>query len=373
MNSQPEKQLILVLNPGGTSTKVALFASDEELWSIDVRHDPKRLADFERVVDQLGWRLETVRAALDEQRVDISSLAAVVGRGGALAPVPGGAFAVDAEMLDAIRSGRVLVEHPSLLGAPMADEISARAGCPAFIVDPVCVDEMLPEAKLTGLPEVPRRALSHALSVKSAAREVAGRLGRPLTELRLIVLHLGSGFTVAAQRRGRQIDHNDASANGPMAPTRAGDLPSLGFAELCFSGRFALERVERMLVGEGGWKAHLGTDDVREIYRRIDAGDERARLVLDATLLQLTKEAGGLLAVLEGRLDAIAVTGGVARSERFVQELRGRLSWIDAPWFTLAGEGEMKALARGARRALEGEIPAPSIAPYLEREWGHAP
>jgi butyrate kinase len=296
----------------------------------------------------------------------VTGLAAVAGRGGALAPVPSGTFLVDGAMLEAIRAGRVLVEHPSLLGAPMADRVAREAGCPAFVVDPVCVDELLPEARLSGLPALPRRALSHALSVKAAAREVAGRMGRPLEELDLIVLHLGSGFTVAAQRRGRQVDHNDATACGPMAPTRAGELPSLDFARLCFSGQITFEQVERMLVGEGGWRAHLGTDDVREIYRRVDAGDTAARLVLDATLHQLAKEVGGLLAVLSGRVDAIVITGGVARSERFVAELEARLAWIGAPLHVLPGENEMAALARGARRVLDGEIEALSVGPFLE-------
>jgi butyrate kinase len=357
---------ILVVNPGGTSTKIALFDGEVERFSIDVRHDPAALAACGRVNDQLDLRLDTVRAVLAERRVTLAGLAAVTGRGGALAPVPSGTFLVDAAMLDAIRDGRVLVEHPSLLGAPMADRLAREAGCPAFVVDPVCVDELVPEARLSGLPGLPRRALSHALSVKAAARETAGRLGRPIEALDLIVLHLGSGFTVAAQRQGRQIDHNDAASCGPMAPTRAGDLPGLDFARLCFSGELTFEQVERLLVGEGGWRAHLGTDDVREIYRRADAGEAAARLVLDATLHQLVKEVGGLLAVLAGKVDAIVVTGGVARSERFVAELKARLSWIGAPLHVLPGEHEMRALARGARRVLDGEVEALSMAPFLE-------
>ena len=346
----------------------SLYRGEEAVLTEDVRHAPAECARFDRVIDQLDWRLATVREMLGEAGVAVAELDAVVGRGGALAPVPSGTFVVDDAMLDAIGAGRVLVEHPSLLGAPMAEAIAREAGCRTFVVDPVCVDEMLEEAKLTGHPLLPRRALSHALSVKSAAREVAGRLGRPLEEIDLIVLHLGSGFTVAAQRRGRQIDHNDASACGPMAPTRAGDLPSLDFARYCLLADRAFEEVERMLVGQGGWRAHLGTDDVREIYRRIDGGDGEARLVLDATLHQLNKEVGGLYAVLGGEVDGIVLTGGVARSARFVEELTGRLAWSGAPVFVLPGENEMVALARGARRALGGEIEALSMAPFLAAE-----
>jgi len=357
---------ILVINPGGTSTKIALFDGEREEFSLDVRHGAEVLAPGGRVADQLEPRLATVREVLRERAIPLAGLAAVAGRGGALAPVPSGTFLVDEAMLDAIRAGRVLVEHPSLLGAPMADRLAREAGCPAFVVDPVCVDELLPEARLSGLPGLPRRALSHALSVKAAAREAAGRMGRRLEDLDLIVLHLGSGFTVAAQQRGRQVDHNDATASGPMAPTRAGELPSLDLVRLCFSGRVTLEQMERSLVAEGGWRAHLGTDDVREILRRVDEGDAAARLVLDATLHQLAKEVGGLFAVLGGRVDAVVITGGVARSERFVAELERRLSWIGAPVFVLPGELEMRALARGARRVLNGEAEAMSIGPFLE-------
>jgi butyrate kinase len=240
----------------------------------------------------------------------------------------------------------------------MAFEIAREAGCPAYTVDPVTVDELLEEAKLTGLPEIPRRPLSHALSVKAVSRLAAARLGRPLEELDLIVLHLGSGFTVAAQRRGRQVDHNDPTATGPMAPTRAGMLPSLDLARLCFADGATFQRVERRVVEDGGWTAHLGTDDVREIYRRVGEGDAGARLVLDATLHQLNREVGALYAVLEGRLDGLVLTGGVVRCDVFVGELTGRLSWMGAPVMVFPGENEMEALAMGALRALRGECAA---------------
>jgi butyrate kinase len=339
---------VLVINPGGTSTKVALFRREREQFSIDLRHERDQLARFDTVVDQLPWRGELVRAALADHGTDASELDAVVGRGAPLKPVPSGTFAVDEPMLREIRAGRVFVEHPSMLGPLLAHELAAEAGCPAFVVDPLCVDEFADESRITGLPEIPRRALAHT------------------DELNLIVLHLGSGTTVAAQRKGRQVDANDASANGPMAPTRPGNLPALDLARLCFDRELTLEQVERKLVGGGGWIAHLGTDDVREIYRRIDDGDARARLVLDATLVQLGKEAGGMLAVLEGAVDGVVLTGGVARSERFVAELEQRLAWIGAPLFVYPGGNEMIAMARGALRVLDGECEAIGMAPYLE-------
>jgi butyrate kinase len=356
---------VLVINPGGTSTKIAVFVREREEFSIDVRHPREELARFESAVAQLGWRTEMVREALRSNGVGIGQIAAVVGRGAPLEPVPSGTFVIDEPMLRAIREGRVFVDHPSMLGPLMAHELGREAGCSAYVVDPLCVDEFTDEARLTGLPEIPRRALAHTLSVKAASREAARDLGRPLDELNLVVLHLGSGTTVAAQRRGRQIDANDASANGPMAPTRPGNLPALDLARLCFSGELTLDEVERKLVGGGGWFAHLGTDDIRDIYRRVDDGDGRARLVLDATLLQLAKEVGGMVSVLSGRVDGVVLTGGVARSERFVGELEERLQWIGAPLFVYPGGNEMIAMARGALRVLDGDAEAMSMAPYL--------
>ncbi|MDD5309091.1 MAG: butyrate kinase [Deltaproteobacteria bacterium] len=358
---------VLVVNPGGSSTKIALYHGDAEVVSEDVRHSREELARFKSVGEELEWRLATVRKVASERGIDLAHLDAVAGRGGPLAPVPSGTFAVDEPMLAAIREGRVMVHHPSLLGAPMARALADAAGCRAFVVDPVCVDELEDEARLTGLPEIPRRALSHALSVKAAAREAASRLGRPLDELFLVILHLGSGFTVAASRLGRQVDANDASASGPMAPTRSGSLPTLDFARLACAGGRGFEELERRLVGNGGWMAHLGTDDIREIYARIDTGDARARLVLDATLLQIAKEAAAMAAVLRGRIDAVVITGGVARSERFVKELSPRIAWLGAPLVLLPGGNEMRALARGALRVLSGEAEAIEMGPYIEK------
>jgi butyrate kinase len=365
MSRNAGREKILVINPGGTSTKIAVYRGEESELSENVRHDPAELERFERVYDELDWRLAAIRALLAGAGVSLGDLDAVVGRGAALAPVPSGVFAVDAAMLEAIREGGVIVHHASELGAPLAHAFAADSGCPAYIVDPVSVDEMLPEAKVTGLPQVPRRALAHTLSVKAASRHAAAQLGRPLSELDLIVAHLGSGITVAAQRRGRQVDHNDPTATGPMAPTRAGGLPSLDLARFVVASGLSAGALEDLLVSHGGWKAHLGTDDVREIYARIDAADAVARLVLDATLHQIAKEMGGLLAVLRGHVDAIVITGGIARSERFVRELQERLEWIGAPFVVIPGEDEMLALASGALRALRGEAEAMAIGPYL--------
>ncbi len=361
------KKKVLVINPGGTSTKVALYNGDTEIFSVDVRHEGAQLKEFSTVLDQQGYRLGKIRDVLLEKGVDMRSIDAVVGRGGPVAPVDSGTYAVDEAMLSAIAQGRIMVEHPSLLGAPLAHELAREAGCDAFIVDPVSVDEFVDESRLTGLPSIPRRALSHALNVKAAARTVARELGKPLEDLNLIVLHLGSGITVAASRKGRQVDATDASANGPMAPTRSGSLPALDLAKLCFSGVYDMKGMKKLMVGQGGWVAHLGTDDVREIYTRIDDGDGKARMVLDATELQISKEAAAMGAVLLGEVDAIVLTGGIARSERFINELKPRLTWICSKMFVLPGENEMLALALGAIRAVTGECEAQSMGPYIKK------
>jgi butyrate kinase len=358
---------IAVINPGGTSTKVACYRGDRELFSRDVRHDESEIRSSKSVFQQKDWRLAAVKRLLRAEGIDTKSLDGVVGRGGPVAPVPSGTFLVDEVMLEAIRAGEVMVSHPSLLGAVLADELAHESGCSAYVVDPVSVDELVDEARLTGLPEIPRRALSHALNVKAASRVAAGRMGRRFEEVNLVVAHLGSGTTVAAQRRGIQIDATDASASGPMAPTRTGSLPGLDLVRLCFSGKYDLGKMEKLLVGEGGWKAHLSTDDVREIYARIDDGDDDARLVLEATLLQIAKEVAAMASVLRGEVDAVVLTGGVARSKRFIDELVPRIEWISEEIHVVAGENEMEALAQGALRVLAGECTPLSMGPYIER------
>ncbi len=366
MTTVPEKKVV-VINPGGTSTKVAYYVGDREIFSEDVRHPVDELAQFDGVFAQRELRLTKVRELLAANHVDIPALDAVVGRGGPVAPVDSGTYKVDDDMLTAIREGRVMVEHPSLLGAPMAHQLAGEAGCPAYIVDPVSVDEFQPESRLTGLPRIPRRALSHALSVKAAVRAAAQQLGKPHEQLNMVVMHLGSGITVAASRKGRQVDSTDASASGPMAPTRTGNLPALDLAKLCFSGDYTMKDMKQLLVGKGGWMAHLGTDDIREIYRRIDDGDSAARTIVDATLLQISKEAAGMAAVLGGQVDAIVVTGGIARSERFLEELGQRTSWLGPRTIVLPGENEMLALTLGAIRAVTGDGETLSIGPYIEK------
>jgi len=358
---------ILVINPGGTSTKIAAFENGSKLFLEDVRHSSDELSNFKTVLEQNSWRLDLVRKKVAEHNMSMESFDAIVGRGGPVVPVPSGTYIIDEPMLDAIFSGRVMIDHPSLLGATIAFELAQTAGCPAFIVDPVCVDEFIDEARLTGLPQIPRRALSHTLSVKAAARKAALELGLDFYKSNFVVLHLGSGFTVAVQKNGRQIDATDASASGPMSPTRAGSMPALDMAVFCLSQKKTLAEMKKLLVGGSGWMAHLGTDDVREIYKRIDNNDSKAKLVLDATLLQLAKETAGMFSVLKGEVNAIILTGGVTRSQRFTEALKTRLAWLKTSVIVQSGENEMSALARGAVRAVNKNPAARSMEPYIEK------
>jgi len=360
-----QEQLILAVNPGATSTKLAVYSGENEQWSEDVRHEADR--KWSSSFEQFEWRLNLIREKLTQKAVDLKSLSAVVGRGGPIAPMPSGTYLVDQELVNAIKDGKVIADHPSLLGPPLALALATEGGCKAYTVDPVSVDEFEDATRITGLPQIERRSLSHALNIKAMAREASKRLEKPLEQLNLIVLHLGSGFTVAAQKQGRQVDSTDASASGPIAPTRTGSLPALDFAKLCFSGQYTMKDIKKMLVGEGGWKAHLGTDDIREIYKRIDDGDDRAALVLDATLLSVAKETAAMAAVLDGTIDAIVISGGVARSQRFVDSLVAKLDWLGGTRIVVPGENEMKALAGGALRVLDGEIQSTSMMSYVNK------
>jgi butyrate kinase len=357
---------ILVINPGGTSTKIALFEDYTEKILENIRHDGKELERCETIIRQLKLRLNTIYDFLKRNSIEIKSLSAVVGRGGPITPVPSGTYIIDKALIDVIEKGKVMVEHASLLGAPLALSITKDTDIPSFIVDPVCVDEMIEEAKLSGLPQVPKKAISHALSVKAVSRATAKKLGKSFEDINIISVHLGSGFTIAAQRKGKQIYHNDATASGPMAPTRAGDLPTVDFARLVIAEKYNAEQVKKLLIQNGGWKAHTGTDNIIDIYSKIDKGSKNARLAVDATILQIAKEIGGMYAILNGKVDAIAITGGVAECNRFIDELRAKLIWFMGPVHIFPGSLEMKALAEGALRVITGKIKAKKFEPYLK-------
>jgi butyrate kinase len=354
---------ILAINPGSTSTKLAQFDDERQLASHTLRHSDETLREFagRPILSQLDMRLAAVTAACGGAGFD-----AVVGRGGLLAPVPGGTYVVDDDVLADLRAAE-RGEHASSLGPFLADRMARRAGCPAYIVDPVSVDEWEPVARLSGLAGVERESLSHALNTKAVARRHAREVGRAYEELRLVVVHLGSGITVSAHRDGRMVDACNSMEEGPFAMDRAGGVPAMKLLTLALAiekgapvaekGAPSAAALRRRLFGEGGVYSYLGTRELPVVLARIDAGDVEAAAVIDALLYQVAKEAGAMAAVLEGRVDAVLVTGGMAHAERISAALTGSLCWI-APVRVHPGEDELRALAEGALRVLRGEAPA---------------
>ncbi len=348
------KYRILIVNPGSTSTKIAVFEDEEELFSVNLFHPAEEIAKYKRIIDQYEFRKEVILSTLKERGIELNSLSAVVGRGGLLRPIEGGTYLVNEKMLKDLREG-VQGEHASNLGGIIANAIASPLGIPAFIVDPVVVDEMDPIAKYSGLPEITRRSIFHALNQKCVARKAAQELGKKYEEVNLIVCHMGGGISVSAHRNGRVVDVNNAlNGDGPFAPERAGGLPAADLIELALSGKYTKEELKKKLAGKGGVVAYLGTNDMKEVKKRIKEGDKKAEEVYRAMAYQVAKEIGGLSAVLFGKVDAIVLTGGLAHDEMFVNWIKERVSFI-APVLVYPGGDEMRALAAGALRVLRGE------------------
>jgi len=343
---------ILVINPGSTSTKVALFTNEQVDREETLAHDREELRKFPQIWDQLEFRRRAVLDFLRRSKCAPSDLNAVVGRGGLLRRLEGGTYKVNERMLADAREG-VQGQHAANLGCALAWEIARRASIPAFVVDPISVDEFEPLARYSGHPLLERRSLSHALNLHAVARWMAEKLEIPYEKSRFVIAHLGGGISVAPLLSGRIVDVNDASSAGPFSPERSGSLPLQGFIDLCFSGKYTKEQVRRMVMGEGGLMAYLGTNRAEEVERRIDQGDVRAREVYEAMAYQIAKEIGAMATVLKGQVDAIVLTGGLAHSRRLVDWIRERISFI-APVHIMPGEFELKAMALGTLRVLRG-------------------
>jgi butyrate kinase len=349
-----EKSLVLVINPGATSTKFGVYTRQGAEWEQTIRHGDEEIESFRGrpMTDRLEYRAELIERALAEAGYAEAGFAAVVGRGGLLPPMRCGTYLVDEALAGELRLAR-RGEHASNLGGLLALRFARVSGVSAYIVDPVTVDEWQECARPSGSPLVERTAMGHVLNTKAVARRYAGEQGCRYDSLRLIVLHLGSGITVSAHQMGRMIDSSSLE-DGPFGVDRTGGLPVRALARLCFSGRFTEEQIDRHLFGDGGLTAYLGTRDLLEVERRIEAGDGKAALIFDAMVYLAGKEAGAMAAVLEGRVDAVLLTGGMAHSEKVVRQLRKYLEWI-APVRVYPGEDELRALAEGAFRVLNGE------------------
>jgi butyrate kinase len=345
---------ILSINPGATSTKVALYVDVTPLKVEVIRHSSDDLSSFKGTLDQLDYRKNLVLKFLQENKIKVADLSAVVGRGGPFKPLESGTYLVNERMLADIKSGDVQADHPSNLGALIAHELVKGTEVPAFIVDPVSVDEFIPEARISGLPQIERKSLSHALNQKMVARKAAKKLGKKYEELNLIIVHLGSGISVSSHLKGRMIDVNNANDMGPFSPQRVGALPVTGLAKLCYSGQYTLKEMIQLLTKKGGLLAHLGTDNVLEVEKRIDDGGQKAKLVYDAMVYQIAKEIGAKATTLEGKVDAVVLTGGIANSKRLTNSITRRVEFI-APVMIFPGEDEMEALTLGALRVISKE------------------
>lgn len=346
---------ILAINPGSTSTKIAVYENETPLLVRNIRHAVEELAAYPTVADQFAFRQSLVISQLEREGIPLE-FDAIVGRGGLVKPIPGGVYEVNEAMhRDTVHAMRT---HACNLGGLIADNLARTLpACRAFIADPGVVDELDDVARLSGSPLLPRIAIWHALNQKAIARRFAAENHTRYEELDLIICHLGGGISIAAHKQGRAIDANNAlDGEGPFSPERAGSLPAGGLIDLCFSGKLTKEELKRRISGRAGLAAHLGTTDVLAIIRAIEEGDQHAELVLDAMIYNVAKSIGAAATVLYGRLDAILLTGGIAHSDYVVSRLKERIAFL-APVHVYPGEDEMEALALNALGALRGELP----------------
>lgn len=347
-------QRILAINPGSTSTKIAIYENEKCLFETTLRHSTEEISKYKHIFDQYEFRKNVILDVLNEKEINLTKLSAVVGRGGLLKPIEGGTYLVSEPMLDDLKRG-VLGEHASNLGGVLAFEIASKLNIPSYIVDPVVVDELEEIARISGIPEIERISIFHALNQKAVARRAAKELGRDYKDMNLIVAHLGGGISVGAHKKGRVVDVNNAlDGEGPFSPERSGGLPVGDLIKLCFSGTMTQGEIKKRITGNGGLVAYLGTNNAKEVSERIASGDSEAELVYKAMAYQVAKEIGSCAAVLKGEVDAILLTGGIAYDKQFIEWIEKRVQFI-APVKKYPGEDEMTALVEGAQRILNGE------------------
>lgn len=343
---------ILSINPGSTSTKIAVYADEQLQFLYTIRHPKETLDQFAHVFDEYEFRENVILEKLKADGIELN-FDAIIGRGGLMRPLESGVYEVNGKMINDLKQAS---QHASNLGAVLAQEIAKRiSNCKAYIADPVVVDELQDVARVSGLPQFPRRSVFHALNHKAIARKYALAIGKTYEQLNLIIVHLGGGISVAAHQHGRVIDTNQAlDGYGAFSPERAGTVDAGLLVKLCFSKEWSEEEILKMLAGKGGMVAHLGTNDMQEIYENVQQGDEHAKLIFEAMAYQVGKEIGSMLAVLKGEVDAVLLTGGIAHSQFFVQQVKEMVDPI-AHVVVYPGEDEMEALAMSALRVLRQE------------------
>ena len=344
----------LIINPGSTSTKIGVFEDETLLFEETLRHSTEEISQYATIADQKDFRKKIITDLLEEKQFDIKSLNVVVGRGGMLKPIPGGTYAVTDDLLADLVVGKQ-GQHASNLGGILAREIGDSIGVPSFIVDPVVVDELMPIARYSGVPELPRKSVFHALNQKAVAKRYAKEQGVPYESLNLIVVHMGGGVSVGAHEKGMIVDvFNALDGDGAFSPERAGGVPSGALIKMCFSGEYTEKEVYSKIVGKGGFNAYLGTNDMRDVMKRVNEGDEKAAEMVDAFTFQVAKDMGSMACVLKGKVDQIIVTGGIAYNTPVIEALKARAGFI-APFTVYPGEDELLALTQGALRVLNGE------------------
>ena len=344
----------LVINPGSTSTKVGVFEDETLLFEETLRHPTEEIAKYASVIDQKDFRKEIILDFLKEKNCDPKSLDVIVGRGGLLKPIPGGTYAVSDALLADLKKG-VQGQHASNLGGILAREIGDKLGVPSYIVDPVVVDELTDKARLSGMPELPRRSIFHALNQKAVARRYAKEHGTRYEDLNLIVIHMGGGVSVGAHDHGKVVDVNNIlDGEGCFSPERSGTVPVGDLVKMCFSGKYTQQEIYKKICGNGGFNAYLHTNDARVVEKMVKEGSTEAKLVQDAFYYQIAKDAGAMAAVLCGKVDQIILTGGIAYDPYTLEVLQKYLGFI-APITVYPGEDELLALCQGALRVVTGE------------------
>jgi butyrate kinase len=345
---------ILAINPGSTSTKLAIFEDENIVEQTTLRHDAEEISKFDKIADQYSFRYNVIMNFLKDKNYNLKSFDAIVGRGGLLHPIPGGTFLVNEDMLDDLRSAKY-GEHASNLGAILAYKIAKSIGKPAYIVDPVVVDEMIDIARLSGMPELPRKSILHALNQRAVAYKVAKDMGKEYKECNFIVAHMGGGISIGAHKKGKIVDVNNAlDGDGPFTPERSGNVPVNGLLKMCFSGKYTQKEILKKIKGKGGLVAYLGTNSTLDVENKVKAGNVEYKKVYEAMAYQVSKWIGKTSAIFKGEVDAIILTGGVAYDKDFCKWIEERVNFI-APVKVIAGEMEMEALANGALRVLEGK------------------
>lgn len=348
-----ERRFILAINPGSTSTKISLFEDEIELKTHKIDHNKEELEKYDRIRDQYDYRLNLIKSWIDDEKIQLNSLIAVVGRGGLLRPMPGGTYEVSSVMIEDLNLG-IQGEHASNLGGVLAKGLADLEGIPSFIVDPVAVDEFNDVARISGLNGIERKSLVHALNIKAVSHRRANELNKDLKDLNLLVAHLGGGISIAPVEYGKMIDVNNAKEMGPFSPDRTGGLPIGDVVNMCFSGNYTLKDMKTKVLGKGGMVSYLGTMDGREVEKRIENNDEYAKLIYDAMAYQIGKEIGSYATVLKGKVDNIILTGGLAYSNYLVDRIREMVNFI-AETIVYPGEDEMDALNKGALRVIKGQ------------------